>query len=146
MEGHKGIEVSGPRSSSRVRAVGVGVLILTVFGWAALPVSLAAWGRKAKNPARNAMTVGCAEASCCTSRCYLDENGVHHCVPNEGESCECGLSSRPKASEFAFSHDLQVPPKSAESFSCDPPLTEFLGQTKPSETWEDSAVPTPPPR
>lgn len=40
-----------------------------------------------------AMTKGCKKATCCTSRCYVDQQGVHHCVPKPGESCECGMSA-----------------------------------------------------
>jgi len=146
MAGRERFKVQASCAASWFRAGGVSALMLCVLGWAALPVSLAAWGRQAPNPARNAMTVGCAEASCCTSRCYLDENGVHHCVPKEGESCECGLSSRPKVSAFAFSQDLQIPPESSEDFCCTLPLAGFLRPAKAMLNCEDLSVPTPPPR
>ena len=74
-----------------------GILTLLVYAFSSfsLPVRLTPeaflQGRTAAMP--GAMTVGCAEASCCTSRCYLDEHGVHHCVPANGRSCDCGLSS-----------------------------------------------------
>jgi hypothetical protein len=146
MAGRKRFDVQTPRASAWFRAAGVGALIVCVLGWAALPVSLAARGRKAPNTNRNAMTVGCAEASCCTSRCYLDENGVHHCVPIEGESCECGLSSKSKSSTSAFSQDLQIPPGDREDFSCTLPLAGFLRPAKTTLNRADLSVPTPPPR
>jgi hypothetical protein len=47
-----------------------------------------------------AMTKGCATKTCCTALCYLDKNGVHHCVHVHDDSCDCGLST----------HDLTVDP------------------------------------
>jgi hypothetical protein len=42
----------------------------------------------------HAMTKGCEKAICCTAFCYLDKNGVHHCVHAPGgDSCECGFSA-----------------------------------------------------
>jgi hypothetical protein len=41
-----------------------------------------------------AMTEGCNKKTCCTALCYLDKNGVHHCVHKSGDSCECGISTK----------------------------------------------------
>lgn len=40
----------------------------------------------------SSMTRGCKKMSCCTPFCYLDKDGVHHCVHHPGDSCECGMS------------------------------------------------------
>ena len=146
MAGRRRSDVQNYVAPARIRAAGVSALMVCVLGWASLPVSLAAWGPKTRTPARNAMTVGCAEASCCTSRCYLDENGVHHCVPIEGESCECGLSSKSKSSTAAFSQDLQIPPGDREDFSCVLVLAGMLRPSRLMPTCAFLSVPTPPPR
>lgn len=39
-----------------------------------------------------AMTKGCKKKTCCTALCYLDKNGVHHCVHVHDDSCDSGLS------------------------------------------------------
>jgi hypothetical protein len=77
------------------RSSGLLTLLLYAFSSFSLPVRLAPEVfSSARAPVLpGAMTIGCPEASCCTSRCYLDEQGVHHCVPASGKSCGCGLSS-----------------------------------------------------
>ena len=79
----------------RRRCAGLLALLFYAFASFSLPVRLTPelfLSRRAP-VLPGAMTVGCSEASCCTSRCYLDEHGVHHCVPANGRSCDCGLSS-----------------------------------------------------
>ena len=39
------------------------------------------------------MTMGCSKKTCCTPLCYLDKNGVHHCVHMHDESCARNLST-----------------------------------------------------
>jgi hypothetical protein len=44
------------------------------------------------------VTEGCEKETCCTALCYLDKDGVHHCVhlQNEhkhGDSCKCEIST-----------------------------------------------------
>ena len=94
------------------------LLSLVVFTvWSlTLPVRLAPEMFQAVRAAAmpGAMTIGCSMASCCTPRCYLDENGAHHCVPDDGQSCGCGLSSDDKStpqlpfSETATLQSLQT--------------------------------------
>ncbi len=137
------LRASGPARTQTACAV---TLALYVLAWAALPVALAARVRRASSPARNAMSVGCEKATCCTSRCYLDENGVHRCISREGESCECGLSSRPKIAGYAFSEGLQMPPADPEKFPCALPPAGFILHERIASIGHDLAVPTPPPR
>jgi len=40
-----------------------------------------------------AVTEGCETKTCCTALCYVDENGVHHCVHKHSDACERGSSS-----------------------------------------------------
>lgn len=83
-----------------------GLLALVLYGCVSLllPVQLTRAQRGSINP--GAMTIGCKKASCCTSRCYLDENGVHHCVRGGCESCECGLSPGDKSAVPSWTLDL----------------------------------------
>ena len=40
-----------------------------------------------------AVTEGCETKICCTALCYVDGNGVHHCVHKHSESCAHGNST-----------------------------------------------------
>ena len=93
----------------------------------------------------HAMTVSCATASCCTARCYLDGNGVHHCVPQDGTSCECGLSTGDDSDGCAPLLEI------AALSSLDPygPIENEIGWmpfSAPAAPSRTAAVPTPPPR
>jgi hypothetical protein len=53
-----------------------------------------------------AITKGCKKGTCCTPLCYLDKNGIHHCVhiPN-GDSCECSqLANNPDVDPIPLSN------------------------------------------
>jgi hypothetical protein len=41
-----------------------------------------------------AVTEGCETKICCTALCYVDGNGVHHCVHKHSNSCKRGTSAR----------------------------------------------------
>jgi hypothetical protein len=58
-----------------------------------------------------AMTKGCLKGSCCTSKCFLDKSGVHHCVHESGDSCDCDLSSDDAGAlqDHSFQRDLAMP-------------------------------------
>jgi hypothetical protein len=126
-----------------------GGLILAFYALASLafPIRLApsffGAGKHAADP--NAMTVGCSEATCCSSKCYLDENGIHHCVPKAGESCECGLSSKEDSSGPAQIPEVATIP----CRNCLLPDNTVAGQIAllpaPCET-RDMVIPKPPPR
>lgn len=44
------------------------------------------------DPDAKAMTKGCDRKTCCTSLCYVDKNGAHHCVHKHEDSCGCKTS------------------------------------------------------
>ncbi len=118
-------------------------LVLYAAGWVGFPLLGALKPSRAADP--HAMTVGCAEASCCTARCYLDENGVHHCVPNEGASCDCGLSSKEAASRSVPALEVATLPRPDElSISLRPVAN--LHPLACSCLTVDLSVPSPPPK
>jgi hypothetical protein len=91
------------------------------------------------------MTVGCAKGTCCTDKCYLDENGLHHCVHEENQSCDCGLSSNAKASDSVLviqAATLVVPGEVVPASSSVMRSEEFPGVLHEPA----SSIPTPPPR
>lgn len=92
-----------------------------------------------------AMTIGCREASCCTSRCYLDENGVHHCVPANQKSCDCGLSSGEiPAGTTLIEHEVIIPVP--ERPMPDSPPALFVREVPPGPQSFLLLPATPPPR
>jgi len=95
-EAHEGMPAGLPAATRKRRrfAEFLSLAVFTVWSLT-LPIRLSPEIFQAMRAAAvpGAMTIGCAEASCCTSRCYLDENGAHHCVHDEGHSCTCGLSA-----------------------------------------------------
>jgi hypothetical protein len=126
-----------------------GILILTFYALASLAIpirlapSLFATGKHALDP--NAMTVGCSEASCCSSKCYLDENGIHHCVPKDGESCECGLSSKENSSSPAQILEVATIP-CRDCLLPDATVEGQIGLLPARCETRDVAIPNPPPR
>lgn len=118
-------------------------MVLYALGWAALPVR-GAWKRVASaDPA--AMTVGCEDGACCTSRCYLDEHGAHHCVPREGASCDCGLSSGNEAEGAVPVLEIAVLP-AGNNFARQPSVHSMIRPFPVPVGAADLAVPNPPPR
>jgi hypothetical protein len=83
------------RTAVRGQSCAAITLLLYAFSAFALPVRLSpeVFLSRPTHARPGAMTLGCEKGTCCTSRCYLDEQGVHHCVPADGDSCECGLTS-----------------------------------------------------
>ncbi len=91
----------------------------------------------------SAVTTGCEKATCCTSRCYVDEHGVHHCVPKPGESCECGMSANDTGS--ALPSTVAIPPR-ADSFLPLFPASGWLFESVTLFVNYEQSSPTPPPR
>jgi hypothetical protein len=61
-----------------------------------------------RNP--GAMVKGCSKKSCCTSKCYLDEHGIHHCVHEHDDSCDCEMmSDKGKSPATSLYRDLVLP-------------------------------------
>jgi hypothetical protein len=88
---------------------------------------------------------GCDKGSCCTAYCFVDKNGVHHCVPRPGDSCKCGISSSNSAAKSILLLTVVALPE-LENL---PPV--FLPTTRIFESHRlfknlDHSVPTPPPR
>jgi hypothetical protein len=63
--------------------------LILVFQTCALPIPLAFLLISAD---AETTTEGCATKTCCTALCYVDKNGVHHCVHKHEDSCECDVS------------------------------------------------------
>jgi hypothetical protein len=94
----------------------------------------------------DAMTVGCGEATCCSSRCYLDKDGVHHCVPRKNASCSCGLSSQERESGTLPLLEAGPLPSLERLQHVDTsPVAMICSHPTPLH-YADLAVPTPPPR
>ncbi len=93
-----------------------------------------------------AMTKGCLKGSCCTSKCYLDKNGVHHCVHKSGDSCDCGLSSGGEGElhETSFQNDIAI--RGVDSVSARFALNS--NSVEPPDFLPDPylSIQTPPPR
>lgn len=131
----------------RRRCAGLLALLFYAFASFSLPVRLTPelfLSRRAP-VLPGAMTVGCSEASCCTSRCYLDEDGVHHCVPAAGKSCGCGLSSGEiPAGTLATGDEVLIPV--SERPMRDQSSTLFACEILPGPRSVLLLPPTPPPR
>jgi hypothetical protein len=95
-------------------------------------------------PDAHAMTSGCKKASCCTEFCYLDESGVHHCVPRPGDSCECGVSAK----DSGVSGLLEMAATLLEPEFGPPALLPSYRTVEPriSVINPEHPLPTPPPR
>jgi len=124
-----------------MRRVALPTLVLFTAGWFWFSV-MALVGARAAEP--GAMTVGCSQGTCCTSRCYLDSNGNHHCVPKEGHSCECGLSQEKDSGALPTFVAITLQTIDAlqtynSSTRATPPSPILPQQT-------DLRIPTPPPR
>jgi hypothetical protein len=124
------------------RGVRVFTVVCYAFAYLLFPVYLAP---RSGDLDPRAMHAGCATASCCKSRCYLDSNGVHHCVPEDGDSCECGLSARDEAADSiplieiaAFAAVASFQPQDAETGEIVLSAADVAGR--------EVATPAPPPR
>lgn len=117
-------------------------LVCFAFAYLLFPVYLAP---RSGNVDPHAVTAGCATASCCTSRCYLDSNGVHHCVPTDDDSCECGLSAKDEAADSIPLLEMAAFP-SADSFQPQDAETGEIVLSAAGAASRDVATPAPPPR
>lgn len=133
--------------SATYRSSGILTLLLYAFSSFTLPVRLEPevfLSRRA--PATpGAMTTGCAEASCCTSRCYLDEEGAHHCVPADGRSCDCGLSSGKTPAGAILMEDMAIIPALGRPVP-ESPAALLAREFPPAPESSDLSPVTPPPR
>lgn len=91
------------------------------------------------------VTEGCSKKTCCTSLCYVDKHGVHHCVHKHNESCGCRVSGDDVSNDTALLNPAVTAPETEN-------LTPMLRQTgwvfRHVETVRvpDAAVPSPPPK
>jgi len=112
-----------------------------------LPVRLSpeifASARAAGKP--GAMTIGCPVAGCCTAKCYLDEDGVHHCVSETESSCGCELSCGDRICKPLLPVDAATPP-STDGFSPEFPLAGLAVSIPVTGASLDIPPVTPPPR
>ena len=132
---------------NRIASAPIFVLLLlyTLSVTASPPVLIARghWFLQSSKPAR-AMTTGCEKGTCCTEFCYLDEHGVHHCVPRKGESCSCGFSSSERAEGAEAPLEIGILPAIQ---NCLPPFPHTEGMRRLPLTLSSFVppVPTPPP-
>lgn len=131
---------SGPCSYGRVIPI---VVAFCLAVWAGL--SITAIVRPHPAPPADAMTVGCLEASCCTSRCFLDDSGVHHCVPNNDSPCDCGLSSEDAPSPSVLAIEAATLP-APQNLGVDFTALGTLDANETSVPHVDISVPSPPPK
>jgi hypothetical protein len=40
-----------------------------------------------------AVTAGCETKTCCTALCYVDKDGIHHCVHKHSDACASGSTT-----------------------------------------------------
>lgn len=137
-----------PSASSRNATVTTLTLILYLCSLVANPVPFVLIAQNSRRvPVKaGAMSEGCEKGSCCTAFCYLDNHGVHHCVPARGDSCSCGMSSKDSDPELLFSTlefaTIRRPDCLHPIFQSTSTILQF-----PSLFQEaDLTAPTPPPR
>jgi hypothetical protein len=86
----KPAQIGGRRWKPPVPIVTILFAVMLFVQASALPTHIGLWLMPADSAA---MTQGCEKGTCCTALCYLDRDGVHHCVHMSGDSCECGIST-----------------------------------------------------
>jgi hypothetical protein len=123
-------------SSSLVSCICALTLLLQAIFSGPLP------GGGSRDPA--AMTLGCEQASCCSAKCYLDENGTHHCVPRGNETCSCGLSRSAPPSISSLPIDIALP--WLDSFTPQLPWAWYAFRLRSTLQSIDLSLATPPPR
>jgi hypothetical protein len=128
---------------SVLRAFSLWVILALLAAQAcALPINLGfAFLRGDEDP----VTEGCERKTCCTAFCYLDKNGVHHCVHETNDSSQCGVSTNELKNNPILPLPNVVLPK-AEALIPDLLAIEWIPQTPvPVETC-DIIIPSPPPK
>ncbi len=96
-------------------------------------------------PDAGAVTQGCEKGSCCTSRCYLDVHGIHHCVPKPGDSCECGMSANDDEAQPVLLETLVTLSKPDSLFPVFTPCGRVFEAHRVLRN-PDRSNPTPPPK
>ncbi len=137
---------SGFAPSSSRRASGLFTLLLYTLSTLALQVRISPeiFGATRGPSKPGAMTIGCAQASCCSSRCYLDEDGFHHCVPEAKDSPACRFSAEKSCrhSLLEMAATLDTP----YDVSPESPLVPLVSEFPSILVNADVSAPKPPPR
>ncbi len=136
----------GCAPSALRRASGLLTLLVYTLSTLALQVRISPeiFGATRGSSKAGAMTIGCARASCCSSKCYLDEDGFHHCVPEDKGSPACTFSAEKSCrhSPLEMAAALDTPYDVSPEFPLIPLVSEF--PSVPVNA--DVSAPTPPPR
>jgi hypothetical protein len=96
-------------------------------------------------PNARPMTKGCDKKTCCTALCYLDKDGIHHCVHETGETCKCGSSDDDLDINPIFLSTLITLPKIASLIPDFRPVA-WIATIRDSVATRDPATPAPPPK
>jgi hypothetical protein len=92
-----------------------------------------------------AMTEGCETKTCCTALCYLDKNGIHHCVHKHDESCGCDSLTHDSHISLILLSTIAVLPRLDKV--CPTFLqTGWIHQTEDRIAAYNPATPSPPPK
>jgi hypothetical protein len=92
-----------------------------------------------------AKTEGCKTKTCCTALCYLDKNGVHHCVHKHDESCGCDSLKDDSHANLILLSTIAILPFLGEMRPVFLP-TGWIHQTKSLIATYNPATPSPPPK
>ena len=95
----------------------------------------------------DAFTEGCETETCCTALCYVDADGVHHCVHKHGESCDCEFSAESNDADMDWTlNSTPVTPPETEQF-CPILVPEGrISQTPRLAASFEPPTPSPPPK
>jgi hypothetical protein len=91
------------------------------------------------------VTEGCEKETCCTPLCFVDEQGIHHCVHMPDETCACGQASDHSHANPVFLSAVLTLPQ-AESLLPDLLATGWVRLAHPDLAGRDPATPVPPPK
>ena len=92
-----------------------------------------------------AVTEGCDTKTCCTALCYVDENGVHHCVHKHSDSCTGRTSADESDVNPVLITTLATAPETEYYFPSLDPIGWILHKSK-LETTRYPTKPSPPPK
>jgi hypothetical protein len=91
------------------------------------------------------MNKGCSKKTCCTPLCYLDKNGVHHCVHMHDESCNRGMSNHETDKIPILYSTAVTTPDTLQLFPAFHPDGWVTMDLESAET-HDPVTPAPPPK
>jgi hypothetical protein len=92
-----------------------------------------------------AVTKGCIKGTCCTPLCYVDKNGVHHCVHMSNDSCACGFSTNDVSIDSTWFLTLGTPPGNKQELPVLVPGGWIMPTPLHLSNYEP-AIPVPPPK